>query len=274
MPELPEIEVLRRSLTPHCVGREIAGVEVLETRLRRPINRHTFGPRLQGAKIQDVGRRAKYLLLDLDNQRTLMMHMGMTGQMIWTPDEPAVQPHQHIKFTLDDSSVVTFRDPRRFGLALVLETANLDQAPELRRLGVEPLAEDFSGATLAIRARGRRVGIKQFLMDQAVVVGVGNIYASEALHLAAVHPARSVGRVSASTWDRVAESVAATLRRAIDAGGSTLSDFRDGEGGSGYFQIEHAVYGREGETCRRCGRAIRRVVTGGRSTFYCPGCQR
>lgn len=273
MPELPEIEVLRRSLTPVCSGRTIREVEVFEPRLREPIE-PGFGDRLRDRSIETLSRRAKYLLAHLSGERTLVVHLGMSGRLEWSAEASPPGKHQHWRLQLDDASVLTYRDPRRFGLAEVIASGDLVCHRRFHHLGAEPLSEEFDGAYLRRRAHGRRRGIKEFLMDQTVVVGVGNIYASEALHRARVHPRRKVSRVSLATWTRIAEAVRETLNRAIDAGGSTLNDFRNGVGDSGYFQIEHAVYDRAGQLCPRCRGRIRKIVLGNRSTYYCPRCQR
>ncbi len=273
MPELPEIEVLRRSLEPLCGQRAIAAVEVFDRRLREPIAAD-FESVLKELTFERLERRAKYLLFHLNNHQTLMVHLGMSGRLTWQAARSEQEKHEHWRIRLDDGSILSYRDPRRFGLARVVETQDLRNDRKLRHLGVEPLSDDFNGVLLKRRAEGRRRAIKEFLMDQMVVVGVGNIYASEALYRARVHPRRKVSRVAPATWDRVATSVRWTLERAIDAGGSTLNDFRNGVGESGYFQIEHAVYDRQGQPCGRCGAVIRRIVLGGRSTYYCPGCQR
>lgn len=272
MPELPEVEVLRRSLGPLCGGRRIGEVTVLEPRLREPVA-PDFARSLAGRSIEALDRRAKYLLFGLSGGMTLMIHLGMSGRLRWTEDAYQPQKHDHWFLTFDDSSQLTYRDARRFGLARLVQTSALASDRKLRHLGVEPLSPEFDAAWLKRRAAGRRRRMKEFLMDQTVVVGVGNIYASEALHLARVHPRRKVSRTSAATWNRVAEAVRTTLEQAITAGGSTLKDFRNGLGDRGYFQVEHAVYDRRGEPCRRCGTAVRRIVQGGRSTFYCHGCQ-
>ena len=272
MPELPEVEVLRRSLEGRCRGRSISEVEVFDRRLREPIDA-AFATSLEGRMIERLGRRAKYLLAHLNDHQTLMVHLGMSGRLIWQAGQREPQKHEHWRIRLDDGSTMRYQDPRRFGLARVVNSGHLNDDRKLRHLGVEPLSDDFSGRLLQRSAVGRRRAMKEFLMDQTVVVGVGNIYASEALHRARVHPRRQVSRVAAATWTRVAESVQWTLRRAIEAGGSTLNDFRNGVGESGYFQIEHAVYDRHGQPCHRCSSTIRRIVLGGRSSYYCPGCQ-
>jgi formamidopyrimidine-DNA glycosylase len=274
MPELPEVEVLRRSLEPHLVGDVIERVEVRFPTLREPIHvrqlrRHTTGRRVAGLR-----RRAKYLLIDLAGGSTLVVHLGMSGRLTVAPAAAPAEPHEHVAFFLASGQRLRLRDPRRFGLVFALPTARLTSDPHFAHLGAEPLGPDFSGAFLAAAARGRRGPVKGLLMDATVVVGVGNIYACEALFAAGIHPARSVARIAPGRWEGLAAAVRDVLSRAIAEGGTTLNDFTDGDGRSGYFQVSLAVYGRAGEACRRCGKPLRRLVQAGRGTFYCPGCQR
>ena len=271
MPELPEVEVLRRSLDAAVRGRTIERVDVHDRRLRDPIA-PDFEERLRGRTVESLGRRAKYLLFGLSGGASLLVHLGMSGRLLWSRGRGEPAPHQHWRLRFGDGSSLTYRDPRRFGLAEVVAGAPA-QHPRLRHLGVEPLGDAFDADYLRRQAAGRRRRVKDFLMDQEVVVGVGNIYASEALFHARVHPSRRVSRVALTTWSRIVDSTRRTLAGAIEAGGSTLNDFRDGVGDPGYFQIQHAVYDREGEPCARCCRDIRRIVLAGRSTFYCPSCQ-
>lgn len=273
MPELPEVEVLRRSLEPRLVGRRLEAVEVRDRRLRVPIPR-TFARALAGRRVERLRRRSKYLLIDLEGGRTLVIHLGMSGRLTLAPAAAPSEPHEHLRFRLDRGGVLRFRDPRRFGLALVVPTATLEANVHFRGLGAEPLAPGFDGALLARLARRRRGPVKSFLMDGRLVVGVGNIYATESLWRAGVHPARSVARISRARWDALARAVVEVLEHAIREGGTTLNDFADGDGNAGEFQIELSAYDREGEPCPRCGTAIRRLVQGGRSTYYCPRCQR
>ncbi|HVT14807.1 MAG TPA: bifunctional DNA-formamidopyrimidine glycosylase/DNA-(apurinic or apyrimidinic site) lyase [Thermoanaerobaculia bacterium] len=276
MPELPEIEVLRRSLEPHLPGDVIERVEVRNAALRERVRGGEL-KRLAGRGIRELRRRAKYLLVDLEGGRTVAIHLGMSGRLTLVPAAEPREPHEHVAFYLRSGRRLRLRDPRRFGLVLALPTATLAQDPHFARLGAEPLEEGFAGETLrrAVHSGGGRRGpVKPFLMDASVVVGLGNIYATEALFGAGVHPARSVSRISPAGWRRLAGSAVTVLRRAIAQGGTTLNDFSDGEGRSGYFQVSLGVYGRQGEPCPRCGRPIRRIVQAGRSTFYCPRCQR
>ncbi len=274
MPELPEVEVLRRSLAPHLTGRRIVGLRVRKAALREPIDRRRLGRAVRGRAVEGLRRRAKYLWIDLERGTTLVVHLGMSGRLTLLPAGAPAAEHEHVVFRLDGGRELRFRDPRRFGLVFALPTARLPGDRHFAHLGAEPLADGFTGAALERLAAGRRGPVKSFLMDARVVVGVGNIYASEALHRAGIHPRRSVARIAAARWDALAAAVRATLEQAIAEGGTTLNDFADGEGRSGYFQVSLRVYGREGEPCPACGTPVRRLVQTGRSTFYCPRCQR
>jgi formamidopyrimidine-DNA glycosylase len=287
MPELPEVEVLRRSLEPHLVGDRVERVEVRAPALREPLDAQALHRALAGRRVERLRRRSKYLLVDVEGGETLVVHLGMSGRLTLAPAAAEVEPHEHVSLSLASGRRLRFRDPRRFGLFFTLPTTEIATDRRFAHLGVEPLTAvgatgddltnddgTFSGALLWRCARGRRGPVKTFLMDAQVVVGVGNIYASEALFRAGVHPKRSVARIAAARWEALAEAVRATLAQAIAEGGTTLNDFADGDGNSGYFQVSLAVYGREGEPCPRCGEAIRRIVQTGRSTFYCARCQR
>ena len=274
MPELPEIEVLRRSLEPHLVGDRIERVEVRNRALREPVETARLRRGAQGRQVTALRRRSKYLLIDLEGGRTVVVHLGMSGRLTLVPAGEPRELHEHVSFHLQSGRRLRLRDPRRFGLVFALPTADLASDPHFAHLGIEPLEAGFSGEVLARAAAGRRGPVKAFLMDAQVVVGVGNIYASEALFRAGVHPARPVSRISRERWDRMAESVVAVLRQAIAEGGTTLNDFADGEGRSGYFQVSLAVYDRAGSPCSACGRPVRRIVQAGRSTYYCSRCQR
>lgn len=274
MPELPEVEVLRRSLESRLVGDTLLGAEVRVPALREPLRPQQLRRRTRDRRVTALGRRAKYLLVELDGGFTLVIHLGMSGRLTLVPGDAPREPHEHVAFPLASGRRLRLRDPRRFGQVFCVPASELPRHPRFVHLGLEPLGGAFDGAALREAARGRRGPVKAFLMDARVVVGVGNIYASEALHRAGVHPARSVARISAGRWDRLASAAVTVLERAIAEGGTTLNDFTDGDGRSGYFQVSLEAYGREGEPCRRCGRAVRRIVQAGRSTFYCPGCQR
>jgi formamidopyrimidine-DNA glycosylase len=274
MPELPEVEVLRRSLEVRVLGDRVESVAVRFPMLREPVPTRTLRRRLEGRRIERLRRRAKYLLVDVEGGSTLVVHLGMSGRLLVLGEEEPHAPHEHVVLTLGSGLTLRFRDPRRFGLLLALATDRVEEDRHFRHLGVEPLEPSFDGAQLAAGARGRSGPVKSFLMDAGVVVGVGNIYASEALHLAGVHPRRSVARLSSERFDRIAATVRDVLTRAIEEGGTTLNDFADADGEPGYFAVSLHVYGRAGEPCLRCGGTVRRIVQSNRSTFYCPGCQR
>ena len=277
MPELPEIEVLRRSLERPLVGDRVDRVEVRSPALREPVDRRRLARDVAGRQVEGLRRRAKYLLIDLEGARTLILHLGMSGRLTLAAGSAPTEEHEHLVFRLASGRKLRFRDPRRFGLVFSSPTGRLAADRHFARLGVEPVgpgSEAFSGAYLRRVAGGRRGPVKTFLMDSKVVVGVGNIYASEALHQAGIHPLRSVARIAPARWDRLAAAVGAVLESAITQGGTTLNDFADGEGNPGEFQVSLAVYGREGEPCPRCGAAVRRTVLAGRGTFHCPHCQR
>jgi formamidopyrimidine-DNA glycosylase len=273
VPELPEVEVLRRSLEPHLIGKLIRGVEVRNPALRERVDRRALIRLAAGRRVRALRRRGKYLWIDLDNGSTVVVHLGMSGRLTLAPARAPVEPHEHVALLLGRQRL-RFRDPRRFGVFFARRTDALERDPHFARLGLEPLAPGFDGTTLARAARGRRGPIKSFLMDASVVVGIGNIYASEALYRSGIHPARSVARISSSRFERLAAAVVAVLEQAIEEGGTTLNDFTNGEGEEGYFQVSLRAYGREGEPCRQCGARIRRTVQAGRSTYYCAHCQR
>ncbi len=274
MPELPEVEVLRRSLEPLLGGDAVERVEVRSPALREPLDREGLEEHLAGRTIERLERRAKYLLIEVTGGSTLVVHLGMSGRLTLAPGGAEPEPHEHLVLRLASGRKLRFRDPRRFGLAFALPTEAVPDDRHFAHLGVEPLSEGFSGETLRELARGRRGPVKTFLMDATAVVGIGNIYVCEALFRAGVHPNRSVARISRERWDRIAGAVVEVLSQAIEEGGTTLNDFRNGAGESGYFQVSLDVYGGEGEPCPRCTSPIRRAVHSNRSTFYCPRCQR
>jgi formamidopyrimidine-DNA glycosylase len=274
MPELPEVEVLRRSLEPHLVGDRIERVEVRNPALREPVDVARLRRIAAGREITGLRRRSKYLLVDLEGGGTVVVHLGMSGRLTLVPGGTPREDHEHVAFHLRSGRRLRLRDPRRFGVVFAARTAELAGDPHFAHLGGEPLEPELTGGALARAAEGRRGPVKPFLMDAQVVVGIGNIYATEALFRAGIHPARSVGRISAARWDRLARAAVEVLRQAISEGGTTLNDFADGEGRSGYFQVSLSVYGREGEPCPACGAPVRRLVQAGRSTFYCSRCQK
>ena len=274
MPELPEVEVLRLSLEPHLVGDRIEKVQVRNPALREPVDVARLRRLARGREVVGLRRRSKYLLIDLSGGSTVVIHLGMSGRLTLVPADEPVELHEHVAFHLRSGRRLRLRDPRRLGVVFAVPTAELAGDPHFVHLGVEPLEAGFGGGTLAGAAVGRRGPVKPFLMDAGVAVGIGNIYATESLFRAGIHPARSVARISDARWERLAEAAMAVLRQAISQGGTTLNDFADGEGNSGYFQVSLSVYGREGEPCPACGAPVRRIVQAGRSTFYCPRCQK
>ena len=268
MPELPEVETVLRTIAPHVVGRRVLGVEVSERRLRQPIP-SGFESELHGEQIVGARRRAMYLIFELGSGRTWVVHLGMSGRLV-VGNPPEGLDHVHVRIRLERGVSLYFRDPRRFGLMRIDASE-----PELGVLGPEPLGQAFAAEYLweQIR-RHRRVAIKSLLMDQRVVVGVGNIYANEALFEAGVRPARRAGRLRRTGVDRLVARVRSVLLRAIEHRGSSLLDYRDADGNVGEFQNGLGVYDRAGDPCRACGTAIRRTLVGGRGTFWCPACQR
>jgi formamidopyrimidine-DNA glycosylase len=275
MPELPEVETTRRGLAPHLLGREIRSVVVRNRHLRWPLPRG-IEERLRGGRITGLSRRGKYLLMEIrraDAAGWLILHLGMSGSLRVVDAASLADRHDHLDLVLDDDHRLRLRDPRRFGAVLWTEDA-LASHPLLAHLGVEPLSSAFTGAYLYARTRKRTAAVKLVLMDAGLVVGVGNIYANEALFAAAIDPRTPANRLGAKRCARLVAAIRHTLRRAIAAGGSTLRDFVGADGRPGYFQQQYAVYGRAGEPCPRCGRRVKQIRQGGRSTFFCPGCQR
>lgn len=274
MPELPEVEVLRRSLVHRLPDRRITRIETRTPTLREPLDLRKLRRLVQGKRVTGLRRRAKYLLIDVEDDGVLVIHLGMSGRLTVVPNDEPLAPHEHLLCHLEGGERLRLVDPRRFGLAFALKADEIEEDRHFVHLGIEPLGGALDGAFLANAAAGRRAPVKNFLMDGRLVVGVGNIYACESLWRSRVHPKRSTARISATTWERIAANVREVLSDAIEQGGTTLNDFADGEGNAGYFQVTLSVYGRDGEACPRCGRVVRRVVQAGRGTFYCPGCQR
>lgn len=271
MPELPEVETTRLGITPAVLGRRITAVVVREPRLRWRIDAALPGA-VAAQTVRNVRRRAKYLLIDLD-RGTLILHLGMSGNLRVMDANVPPLTHDHVDIVLESGQCLRFNDPRRFG-SLHLTQGDPDDHPLLRRLAPEPLEDGFDGDYLSRTSRGRRVTIKQFLMNSHVVVGVGNIYASESLFRAGIRPRRAAGRITKEEMARLAVAIKAVLRDAIKAGGTTLRDYVNPEGASGYFRQKLFVYERAGEPCRRCKTPIRQLTQGGRSTYFCPTCQR
>lgn len=276
MPELPEVETVRRALAPRLADRRIDRVRVRKRDLRVPLPKN-FEARLSGARILGIDRRAKFLLARLDRGDTLVVHLGMSGRLrLFRRPAPPVEKHDHVEIETDDGTVLRFNDPRRFGLMALIPSEQIASHRWFAALGPEPLAAAFDGAALARRLKGRATSLKAALMDQRLVAGLGNIYVSEALFRARLAPARRAGTVRGPRADELARAIRAVLEAAIAAGGSSLRDHRQPSGELGYFQHRFAVYGREGKPCPGCDcdvektGGIRRRVQGGRATFYCP----
>ena len=269
MPELPEVETSRRGIAPHIVDSKVTGVIVRNRSLRWPVSK-AVDRNLLGASITAVDRRAKYLLIRTADGAAIL-HLGMSGSVFIVDRDTPAGVHDHVDIAFDTGKCLRFRDPRRFG-SLHWSKHPLSHKL-LKSLGPEPLGRDFSGDYLWRKSRGRRVSIKQFIMNSDVVVGVGNIYASEALFFAGINPRRAAGRVSKLRYEQLSNSIKDVLAKAIRAGGTTLRDFYGGDGEAGYFQQQLEAYGREDEPCRVCNKPISAIVQGQRSTYYCKQCQ-
>ena len=269
MPELPEVETTVRGLAKVLNGRRIASVEARREDLRRAFP-PDLGQRLTGARVTSLGRRAKYGLIHTDRGDTMIFHLGMSGS--WRIDHERLEKHDHLLIETDEGRRLALNDPRRFGSVDLVRSEELATWPAFRALGPEPTGE-VTGAWLRQRLAGRTAPVKALLMDQRVIAGLGNIYACEALYRARIDPRKPAGRVSRAKLDALADAIPAVLEEAIAAGGSTLRDFVSPDGELGYFAKDFAVYDREGEPCA-CGGKVRRIMQGGRSTFYCPKCQR
>jgi formamidopyrimidine-DNA glycosylase len=272
MPELPEVETSLRGIAPHLQGRRILRLVARERRLRWPVEEEVDA-RVAGQLIVALRRRAKYLLLELEQGSSLLLHLGMSGSLRVLPADTPPGPQDHIDLVLEDGCCLRLRDPRRFG-SLHWVPPPVEQHPLLRHLGPEPLSDAFDGDYLYRLARGRRCAVKGFIMDSQVVVGIGNIYASESLYLAGIHPTRPAGRIGQQRYLGLALAIEQVLTAAIAQGGTSLRDFVQEDGHPGYFAQELRVYGREGQPCRGCGAPLRQRRIAQRSSFYCARCQR
>jgi formamidopyrimidine-DNA glycosylase len=270
MPELPEVETTRRGIAPHLLGRRISEIVVRQSRLRWPIPKILLRS-LRGQRIESIARRAKYLLVNTQ-AGSAVLHLGMSGSLRVLDTDAPTGKHDHYDWRLDSGGLLRYTDPRRFGCLLWQPVGDIH--PLLAGLGPEPLGGDFDGDLLWRRSRGRAAPVKTFIMDQAIVVGVGNIYAAEALFDAGIHPRRKAGSVSRERYARLAEAIQRILGHAIERGGTTLRDFISPDGAPGYFEQELFVYGRAGQPCRICSTPIRAITLGQRSTFFCVRCQR
>ncbi|MFC6633763.1 bifunctional DNA-formamidopyrimidine glycosylase/DNA-(apurinic or apyrimidinic site) lyase [Microbulbifer taiwanensis] len=271
MPELPEVETTRRGLAPHLEGHVVRSAKVRQRRLRWPVE-NDFEKRIAGAKVLRLERRAKYLLVHTD-RGCAIWHLGMSGSLRLVGPEVAAEKHDHIDWELDSGLILRYRDPRRFG-ALLWTDADPVAHDLLAHLGPEPLSGEFSGDYLFETSRGRRQSVKTLIMDGRIVVGVGNIYASESLFLAGIRPDKAAGSISRVRYQRLVDAIKQVLARSIEQGGTTLRDFIGGDGQPGYFAQQLNVYGRSGEPCPTCGRPVRDMVLGQRNTFFCSNCQR
>jgi formamidopyrimidine-DNA glycosylase len=271
MPELPEVETLRRQLAPHVEGRRIEAVRILDPRWTRPESPTAVQSELTGAVIERLDRAGKYLIWELSGGRYLLMHLRMTGALLF---DPASEPrHTRVRFSLSGGHTLLYDDARRFGTGHLVHGAQARDRYLGARLGVEPMTPAFSPAHLREIARGRTGAIKSFLLDQRRIAGVGNIYADEALFRAGIHPLRPAGRLTERDWERLHDAIEEALRAGIDAKGASIDDFRHIDGARGTFQDSFLVHRRSGEPCPVCGRPVRKLVVGGRGTYVCEHCQ-
>jgi formamidopyrimidine-DNA glycosylase len=284
MPELPEVETIRRQLEPELRGRQIERLEVLDARWTRPVDPRSLERQVGGRTIASLRRRGKYLLLDLEGELTLVMHLRMTGNLFLVDEGDLVvavdgsdfiaagDPYLRARFSLDDGRELRFSDARRFGEAFLLPTDRIEERFS-GRVGIEPLSEEFTAEAIERIAGGRRAPLKSFLLDQAGIAGIGNIYADEALWRAELHPLSPAGSMRREHAEALRAGVIEALSAGLDGGGASIDDYLDSRGERGSMQDEFIVHRREGETCPRCGSTIRRIVVSGRSTYFCPGCQ-
>ena len=277
MPELPEVESLRRILSRSAVGRTIVSSRIGKLPLRRRVV-PDFGAQIAGRTIERISRRAKYLMFELSGDAIILAHLGMSGSITHRHGDFDAREfdakHDHLEFALDDATRLVYNDPRRFGMVRLIARDELATIAELKGIGPEPLSADFNADYLAAQARGKKVAIKNLIMDQKIVAGVGNIYASEILFHAKVRPTRRAGRVKRAELELIVEFTSKILRAAIGSGGTTFRSYRDSRGKPGAFSKRLMVYGREDQPCYVCGTPVRNVVIGQRASFYCPKCQR
>jgi len=270
MPELPEVEVIRRGLAPRLLGRRLLSVKVGKKRLRQASSPQRLGRWLPGRRLERLQRRGKYLVFRLEGGVALLIHLGMTGRLLLGAPVGRAS-HVHLVFTFEGGVTLAFEDMRRFGQVLVFAPG--EPLTPLEQVGRDPFSRRVTPAWLTEVSRGRRRPLKNFLLDGRLLAGLGNIYACEVMFAAGLHPATPAGALSLEEWDRVLQETRRILKRAIRQGGTTVNNYLDSRGETGLFQLELMVYGRAGEPCRRCGAAIQRLVQAGRSTFFCPRCQ-
>lgn len=271
MPELPEVETIMCGIKPHVLGRKISSIIVRQQRLRWPVPEE-IQQCLTGQTVKQLSRRNKYMLFQFAGG-TLILHLGMSGRLSILPEQTPPKKHDHIDIIFNNHTCLRFTDPRRFG-ALLWTEQDVEQHPLLAEIGPEPLTGNFDGDHLWQRSRGRKAGVKAFIMDGRIVAGVGNIYATEALFAAGIRPQTPAGKLSRAQYQLLAAEIKAVLRSAIAKGGTTLRDFARSDGSPGYFQIELRAYGREGQPCVRCKRKLKSLRIGQRSSVYCPHCQK
>lgn len=271
MPELPEVETTCRGISPHIMGKKIANVIIRQPKLRWPIP-ESLPQLLMDKTIQNIYRRAKYLLLETDSAETLIIHLGMSGNLRITSTDIKHEKHDHVDFIFSDNSVLRYNDTRRFG-AVLLTSEPVEQHKLICQLGPEPLSKAFSGNLLYSLSRNKTLTIKAFIMNAHNVVGVGNIYASESLFMAGLNPSRQAGKVSLKRYQTLAESIKIVLQQAIEQGGTTLRDFVNEQGEPGYFQQSLAVYGRANMPCRQCSTTITQIKIAQRASYFCSSCQ-
>jgi formamidopyrimidine-DNA glycosylase len=271
MPELPEVETIRRQLAPQLEGRRIERAELLDARWTRPEAPGPVQTELTGATVLEIGRAGKYLIWSLSGERFLLVHLRMTGTLLFDP--PVDPPHTRARFHLDGGHHLTYVDPRRFGTGHLVHGREGLEAYLGARIGVEPFSPEFTAAYLCDAARGRIAPVKAFVLDQRRIAGVGNIYADEALFRAGVHPLRPAGRLTAAHWERMREAIEEALAAGIDAKGASIDDFRHLDGARGSFQDRFLIHLRQGQPCLRCGTTVRKIVVGGRGTYVCEHCQ-
>jgi formamidopyrimidine-DNA glycosylase len=274
MPELPEVETIRRQLAPHLEGRQLERLAVLDERWSDPVSPAEVADAVEGRRILHLARRGKYFDVELEGEMHVVMHLRMTGNLLLVPaGDDEARPYTRVRFELDDGSRVLFTDPRRFGTGHVLAGDDARDEYFAERLGIEPLSDEFTPESLRELTRNRRALVKAFLLSQDRIAGVGNIYADEALWAAKIHPLREVGRLKGPQIAALHDAVVGALQAGIEAKGATIDDFRNADGARGSYQDGFQAYGREGEPCRRCGSAIRKIRAAGRGTYFCPRCQ-
>jgi formamidopyrimidine-DNA glycosylase len=283
MPELPEVETIRRQLEPEVVGRRIESLTVLDPRWTAPVPSSEVERAVAGRRIEAMRRRGKYLLMGLEGGRWLVMHLRMTGNLVLSDraerlgkprlyEAPTEVRFLRVAIRLDDGRELQFTDARRFGTGILVEDADLEDYLR-ERAGIEPLSDELTPEAIGALAAGRRAPLKSFLMAQSAIAGIGNIYADEALHRARLHPLSPAGSMRPEHWQDLRDGIVETLEAGLSNGGASIDDYRDARGDEGSMQDEFLVHTREGEPCPRCGEEIRRIVVGGRSTYFCPGCQ-